>query len=65
MVCPGLELDRLFVLSQTYHRSFCVVAERALYEKGLYIKKGVGLLVGSQERRVLLVSVINRLQTAC
>ena len=33
-------------------------------EKGLQRQKGVGLLVGIQERRALFVPVMNRLQTA-
>ena len=36
----------------------------ALHEKGLQRQKGVGPLVGSQERRALLVPLINRLSTA-
>ena len=55
----------LFVLSQTHHRSFCVVPGHALHEKGSQRQKGVGPLVGSQKRRALLVPVINRLQTGC
>ena len=54
----------LVVLSQTHHRSFCVVPGNTLHEKGLQRQKGVGPLVGSQERRALLVLVINRLSTA-
>ena len=37
----------------------------ALYEKGLQRQKGIGPLVGSQERRALLAPVLNRSQTAC
>ena len=36
-----------------------------MHEKGLQRQKGVGPLVGSQERRALLVPLINRLQSAC
>ena len=36
-----------------------------MHEQGLQKQKGVGPLVGSQERRALLVTAINRLQTAC
>ena len=36
----------------------------ALHEKGLQRQIGIGPLVGSQERRALLVPVLNRLQTA-
>ena len=44
-------------------RSYAFIPGHALHEKGLQRQKGVGPLVGSQERRALLVPVINRLQT--
>ena len=46
----------------------CLAAQipgHALHEKGLQRQKGVGPLVGSQERRALLVPLINRVKTVC
>ena len=40
------------------------IAGNPLHEKGLQRQQGDGPLVGSQERRVLLVPVMNRLSTA-
>ena len=42
-----------------------VVPGHALHKKGLQGQKGVGPLVGSQERKALLVPLINCVQTAC